>query len=73
MVEKNIKGVENTLQNILQDYALDFVKHASPLLANRISHVWNSLPSQLAIKNRKIVYQLVRPRAKEREYKNALN
>ena len=72
MVEKNIKGVENTLQNILQDYALDFVKHASPLLANRISHVWNSLPSQLAKENRKFVYQLVRPGARAREYEDAL-
>lgn len=72
MVEKNIKSVENTLQNILQDYALDFVKHASPLLANRISHVWNSLPSQLAKENRKFVYQLVRPGARAREYEDAL-
>lgn len=72
MFEKDIKGVENTLQNILQDYALDFVKHASPLLANRISHVWNSLPSQLAKENRKFVYQLVRPGARAREYEDAL-
>ncbi len=72
MIEKDMKGVEATLQGILQDYALDFVKHASPLLANRISHVWNSLPSQLAKENRKFVYQLVRPGARAREYEDAL-
>ncbi len=72
MIDKDINGVEKTLQNILQDYALDFVKHASPLLANRISHVWNSLPSQLAKENRKFVYQLVRPGARAREYEEAL-
>ncbi len=72
MLAGDIKTVEKTLQDILQDYALDFVKHATPLLANRISHVWNSLPSQLAKENRKFVYQLVRPGARAREYEDAL-
>ena len=68
----DLSGVEITLRNILQDYSLDFVKHATPLLANRISHVWKSLPSQLAKENRKFVYQLVRPGARAREYEEAL-
>lgn len=72
MVETDIQGVETRLRNILQDYTLDFVKHATPLLANRVSHVWNSLPSQLAKENRKFVYQLVRPGARAREYEDAL-
>ncbi len=65
-------GVETVLKNILKDYSFDFVKHASPQLANRISHVWNSLPSQLAKENRKFIYQLVRPGARAREYEDAL-
>ncbi len=72
MIEGDMRGVEKTLRDILQDYTLDFVKHASPLLANRITHVWNSLPSQLAKENRKFVYQLVRPGARAREYEDAL-
>lgn len=72
MIEKDLSGVETTLRNILQDYSLDFVKHATPLLANRISHVWKSLPSQLGKENRKFVYQLVRPGARAREYEDAL-
>ncbi len=72
MIEGDMKGMEKTLQDILQDYTLDIVKHASPLLANRIVHVWNSLPSQLAKENRKFVYQLVRPGARAREYEDAL-
>lgn len=72
MVETDMQGVETRLRNILQDYTLDFVKHATPLLANRVSHVWNSLPSQLAKENRKFVYQLVRPGARAREYEDAL-
>ncbi len=65
-------GVETVLSNILKDYTFDFVKHATPQLANRISHVWNSLPSQLAKENRKFIYQVVRPGARAREYEDAL-
>ena len=72
MLAMDVKRAEIILQNILKDYAFDFVKHATPLLANRISHVWNSLPSQLAKENRKFVYQLIRPGARAREYEDAL-
>lgn len=72
MLSMDLMGVQTVLGNILKDYSLDFVKHASPLLANRVSHVWNSLPSQLAKENRKFVYQLVRPGARAREYEDAL-
>lgn len=41
MLSTDMAGVETTLENILKDYSFDFVKHASPLLANRISYVWD--------------------------------
>ena len=72
MLEGNVASTEEKLKNILKDYTFDIVKHSSPLLANRISHVWNSLPSQLAKENRKFLYQLVRPGARAREYEDAL-
>ena len=72
MLDSDKRGCEQSLNNILKDYTFDFVKHATPLLANRISHVWNSLPSQLAKENHKFVYQLVRPGARAREYEDAL-
>lgn len=72
MLDADMAAVEEKLRNILKDYDFDFVKHASPLLANRISHVWNCLPSQLAKENRKFLYQLVRPGARAREYEDAL-
>ena len=72
MLDADMTAVEEKLRNILKDYGFDFVKHASPLLANRISHVWNCLPSQLAKENRKFLYQLVRPGARAREYEDAL-
>lgn len=72
MLNADMASVEEKLRNILKDYTFDFVKHATPLLANRISHVWNSLPSQLAKENHKFLYQLVRPGARAREYDDAL-
>lgn len=72
MLNLDRAGVETVLKNILRDYSFDFVKHATPQLANRISYVWNSLPSQLAKENRKFIYQLVRPGARAREYEDAL-
>lgn len=72
MIESNVQRVEEVLSNILKDYSLDFIKHTTPVLANKISHVWRSLPSQLAKENRKFVYQLVRPGARAREYEDAL-
>lgn len=72
MLDADVSGAEEKLRNILKDYSFDIVKHSIPLLANRIAHVWNSLPLQLARKNRKFLYQLVRPGARAREYEDAL-
>ena len=72
MLDADVAATDVVLSNILKDYVFDFVKHATPMLANRITHVWNSLPSQLAKENRKFVYQLVRPGARAREYEDAL-
>jgi len=72
LIEGGVTAAEEKLNNILKDYSLDFVKHATPILANKIGHVWNSLPSQLGKENRKFVYQLVKPGARAREYEDAL-
>lgn len=68
----DMEKVDAALRDILDDYALDFVKHTTAALAPRINYVWNSLPSQLAKENRKFVYQLVRPGARAREYEDAI-
>lgn len=70
--KNDIASVEEKLGNILSDYSRDFIKHTKPVMANRIDHIWQSLPSQLARENRKFVYQLVRPGARAREYEDAL-
>ena len=63
---------DNVLSSILKDYTLDFVKHSTPLIASRISHIWENLPSQLSKENRKFIYNHVRSGARAREYEDAL-
>lgn len=68
----DVSRVETAQGDILNDYILDFTKHATPVVSARIGHIWQSIPSQLSKENRKFVYQLVRPGARAREYEDAL-
>lgn len=68
MVETHdIEQVDYRQQQIINDYRLDFAKHADKTDAVRIGHVLDSIPSQLAKENKKFVYQLIRPGARARE------
>lgn len=69
---RGVQQVEDSLQNILNAYALDFSKHAEPKDIPRIASIWNSIPSQLSKENKKFIYKLVRPGARAREYEDAL-
>lgn len=69
---KGMQTIEDTLQNILDLYTLDFSKYASPIDIPRIDSLWNSLPSQLAKENRKFIYRMVKTGARAREYEDAL-
>ena len=71
--EKDMKLVNNAQDNILKAYESDFSKHTSNFEANKISLIWNSIPSQLAKENKKFLYQVVKEGARAREYENALN
>lgn len=71
--EKNIKKVREIQNNILIAYEQDFSKHVSNIEANKISLIWNSLPSQLARENKKFLYQVVKDGARAREYEDAIN
>ncbi len=70
---KDIEKVNKLQQNILDTYEADFSKHVDTNEANKISLIWNGIPSQLARENKKFVYQLVKEGARAREYENALN
>ena len=71
--EKNIELVNHVQENILRAYESDFSKHTQNSEANKISIIWNSIPSQLAKENKKFLYQVIKEGARAREYGNALN
>ena len=71
--EKNMELVNNVQENILKAYESDFSKHTENNEANKISLIWNSIPSQLAKENKKFLYQTIKEGARAREYENALN
>ena len=71
--EKDIELVENVQRNILKAYESDFSKHTQNSEANKISLIWNSIPSQLAKENKKFLYQTIKEGARAREYEGALN
>ncbi len=71
--EKDILKVDEIQKNILLSYESDFAKHISNTEANKVSLIWNGIPSQLSRENKKFVYQVVKEGARAREYENALN
>lgn len=72
IIQNGIDNVDKIINNILKDYSSDFIKHTSPIMANKIDQIWKSLPSQLAKENKKFIYQLVKTGARAREYEDAL-
>lgn len=69
---QGMENVDAILQDILDLYELDFAKYAEPREIPRIHAIWHSLPSQLAKKNRKFVYKVVKPGARAKDYEDAL-
>lgn len=63
--------MERVQQNILKAYESDFSKHTQNNEANKISLIWNSIPSQLAKENKKFLYQTIKEGARAREYEGA--
>ena len=70
--ERDYAVVRNIQKQLLAAYEQDFSKHAPNRTVPRIRSVWNSLPAQLARKNRKFVYGLARKGARAREYELAI-
>ncbi len=71
--EKDIEKVNKIQDNILLSYEEDFSKHIDATEANKVSLIWNGIPSQLARENKKFVYQVVKDGARARKYESALN
>jgi uncharacterized protein len=72
MGEKSSDLCETELLNIINSYKLDFSKHANNKDIQRITYIWESLPSQLSKENKKFLYKVVKTGARAREYEDAL-
>ncbi len=70
--ERDVEGLQDELQDILEAYERDFNKHPKTSDVPRISLLWRSLPSQLARENKKFLYKAVKEGARAREYEDAL-
>ncbi len=53
---------------ILDSYTLDFAKHAPASDIPKLSLVWESLPAELARKNNKFVFSVIKEGARAREW-----
>lgn len=70
---KDMEKVDKIQENILKSYESDFSKHTTNVESNRISIIWNSIPSQIAKENKKFLYQVAKDGARAREYEGAVN
>ncbi len=70
---QDVAATQEVLYNIVNAYRLDFTKHVENKDIQKIYHIWDSLPSQLARENKKFLYQTIKTGARAREYEDALN
>lgn len=73
VIHKDMERVNKIQDAILKSYESDFSKHTSNIEANRISVIWNSIPSQISKENKKFLYQVAKDGARAREYEGAVN
>lgn len=69
---KDFNEVREIQQRILSSYEQDFSKHAPNDAVPRIRKLWNNIPAQLAKKNKKFIYGLIREGARAKEYELAM-
>lgn len=69
---KDFNEVREIQRRILMAYEQDFSKHAPNEIVPRLRMIWNSIPSQLAKKNKKFIYGLVREGARAKDYEAAI-
>ena len=69
---RDVSAMQEALSGIIGAYERDFAKHPDLSEFPKISMIWKSIPSQLARKNKKFIYKVVKEGARAREYEDAL-
>lgn len=71
--DKDFNQVRKKQIRLLESYEQDFSKRSPNNIVPRIRQLWNNIPTQLAKKNKKFIYGLVKEGARAREYEIALS
>ena len=66
---KKSRAIQN---KILKNYRYDFSKHAPKEILPRINMVWDNIPAQLAKKNKKFIYGVLKEGARAKEFELAI-
>ena len=64
--------VDKLQKNILLDYQADFSKYTDSNTANKISLIWDSIPSQIARENNKFIFSHVKSGMRAKDLEDAL-
>ena len=72
VVNRNIEEIEDTQQIILDNYQVDFAKHAPISDQAKILQIWDSIPVQLAKENQKFIFSQVKTGARAKDLEDAL-
>ena len=70
--ERGSEELRNIQKRILADYALDISKHADTSILGRIHQVWNSIPQQLAKRNKKFKYADIQKGGRAKDFELAI-
>lgn len=65
---RDVNAMQEVMSDIIGAYERDFAKHPNLSEFPKISMIWKSIPSQLARKNKKFLYKVVKEGARAREY-----
>lgn len=57
---RDVSAMQEALSNIISAYERDFAKHPDIKEFPKISMIWKSIPSQLARKNKKFLYKVIK-------------
>lgn len=69
---RSLEAVRKIHNDILDLYVLDFAKHAPKEDIQKLSIIWNSIPTHLARENKKFIFSAVAESGRARSYENAI-
>ena len=72
IASNDVMRVRDIQNDILYAYRNDISKHVPASEANRISMVWQSMPSQLVKENKKFIYGVAKPGGRAKDFEVAI-